>query len=281
MKRTAWAALILGFAAAVAPAAYAPVAQEEPDPLAALVPRDLDLFVSIRNPDRFVKSLREGKLGEPLRALGLGDVLAGLPAGDARAEMAFAVESPGDGVLPRFYVLVRAEGADFDDRVAARIDEMMAGAETYGLTYDLQSGDAFTAYVFSAAGIELGVVVTAGDRLAVAVGEGSDVVLDLFEGAAERRNFAGTDAFKALHKAAADGDAEMMTYVRARPILDAIRTALAAQQLLGDPGTLETVFTWLLELPGIDMLEGAGASLKLSADDELDGAFTVQVGGGR
>ncbi|OGG49884.1 MAG: hypothetical protein A3F84_15970 [Candidatus Handelsmanbacteria bacterium RIFCSPLOWO2_12_FULL_64_10] len=281
MKRIAWIALIFVFAAGAAPAAFAPVAAQEEEPLARFVPRDLDLFVSIRNPDHFVNSLRDGKLGEPLRALGLGDLLRDLPAGDARAELAFAIESPGEDWLPRLYVLVQSEGAGFDDRVGEKIDEMIAGAETYGLTYDLESYDAFTAYVFSIAGIELGAVVTSGDRMAIAVGEGADTIFDLFGEASERHSFAGTGAFKQLHKAAEAGDAELMTYVRARPVLEAIRTALSAQQLLGEPGALETAFMWLMELPGIDLLEGAGVSLKLSADDELDGAFTVQLGENR
>lgn len=274
MKRIAWIALIFVFAV---PAAAAPVAPQDVDPLARFVPRDLDLYVSIRNPDHFVNSLREGKLGEPLRALGLGDLLRELPAGDARAELAFAIESPGKDWLPRFYMLVQSKDAAFDDRVGERIDAMIADLEPYGVTYDLQSHDAYTGYVFSAAGIELGVVATSGDRMAIGVGEGCDVLFDLFDEAADQNSFAGTGAFKQLHKAAAEGDAEAMTYARARPILEAIRTALAAQQFLGEPGALETAFMWILELPGLDLLEGVGASVQLSENEELDGAFAVEL----
>ena len=286
MKKTALAALVLlvGISATYPPERIsegpiaAPVVKTEVEPLARFVPRELDMYVSVRNADHFLSSLRDGELGAPLRSMGLGDLLDELlpMSSGQRAEIAFAVEMPDGELVPRIYMLMQIDGANFDDQIGNLVEEAFADVEQFGLTYDVEEFEAFTVYTFIAVGIELGTVLAAGDRMAIAIGTDSDVIVDLFDENDTKNSFAGTGAFKALHKAAAEGDAEVMSYMRAEPIFDLIQTALAAEQLLGDPGTLETIFMWLMELPGLDMVEGAGVSLSLDENEEVDGAFTVQ-----
>jgi hypothetical protein len=244
------------------------------EPLATYVPADLDLYVSLRNLDRFAVSLRDGRLGEPLRSAGLGTVLEQiLPAleeSDAEAEVAFGIRMPAGG-LPELFILARATGIDYDALVESNLDQL----KSFGLECVTEEVDGIVVHDFSMAGLPLFSILTAGERVALASGDGGDAVLDLLR--KDGASFSDTAAFKALHRAAAEGEAEAMTYVRADPVFDLLRAALAGEQLLGDPGVASTVVGWLLVLAESDLLEGAGAAVSLSVDEELGGEMTVQL----
>ena len=285
MVRTIAVVALLTLFASVGTPVWAPV-HEQPEapaePLARLVPRNVDLFISVRNCDHFISSLRDGKLGEPLRELGLAELLRQvLPDRDGEgveAEFAFALgEIGGDDFIPDFYFLAQVEGVDFDEYVGEMVDEIVESLQAAGIDYEIEEQDEFTVYAFEVMGQPLFSVLTAGDRMALATLDGADAILELAEDGDDDESFAGTDAFEALNRAAEEGDAEAMTYVRSEPILRLIRAALSARQLLGEPGALETLFSWLVELPGIDLVEGAGASVSLSADEKVGGEVTIQL----
>jgi hypothetical protein len=263
--------VIFGVAGAAPPAVVAPDGQAAVvEPLGSYVPPDVDVFVSIRNPAHFAMSLREGKLGEPLRGIGLGNLLEQLvPAMDGEGEVVFALRT--SEMLPQAFILARAGGVDFDAMVETNVESI----QEYGVECTIEEIDDIVVYDFTVAGLPLFSILTAGERVAFATGDGADAVLELMR--KDGDSFSDTAAFKALHRAADDGAAEAMSYLRADPVWDLLRAALAGQAILGDPGVVETILGWILTLADSDLIEGAGAAGALGADEELGGEFTVQL----
>lgn len=243
------------------------------EPLARYVPADVDLFVSIRNPDRFVASIRDGRIGEFLRDLGLDellrDALPDLGSDASGIEVAVGFRLPqARSSVPEVYLLVSSRDIDLQARLRAWVDELEETLRALAVTVEAEE----SLTVFSFVDSEVFSVYATPGVLVVTLERGAERVAALSAGA----SFADTEAFEALHKASADEGANLVFYVRTRPLFALVHAALGGDAIEEEEGGVGDLLRALMAMPAVRRTEGIGAAVTLSSDDEVEVSYTLQ-----